>query len=227
MSVTKANRDVKSLQPLAQEACNLFLAECIKQGVNIFITEAHRSQERQNYLYAQGRTRPGKVVTWTRNSNHTGAMAWDIAVSPPLALYDKSVINKAGAIAIKFGITWGGTWKTPDTPHFEIKSTWNNPSKETINTTTTKFNLNGKIHNIDGFIKDGKTHVIARNLLEGLGLRVGWDNNKKSVTVDGKIIDFEKVIIDGKTYAVARPLLEQLGFKVGFDASSKTVTVNK
>lgn len=231
MSVTTACRDIKQLTPLAQEACSLFLEECKKQGVSIFLTETYRSQQRQDWLYQQGRTRPGQVVTWTRSSNHTPRMAWDIAVSPPNNLYDAKIIAKAGAIAGKLGITWGGTWKTPDTPHFEIKSNWKppatSPSQVNIKNEKTKFNLNGKIFTIDGFIKDGKTHVITRDLLEGLGLKVGWDNNKKLVTVNDKTIDFEKVVIDGKTYAVARPLLEQLGFKVGWDAPSKTVIVTK
>lgn len=124
MDITRACRDIKELNPLAQQACNLFLAECKRQGVNIFITETYRSQARQNYLYEQGRTRSGQVVTWTKNSNHTGRMAWDVAVSPPKALYDITTLNKAGAIARELGITWGGSWKTPDRPHFEIKSSW-------------------------------------------------------------------------------------------------------
>ena len=130
MSVTTSCRDINQLTPLAQVACNLFISECKKQGINVFITETYRSQERQDYLYEQGRTRPGKVVTWTRNSNHKSRMAWDIAVSPPLALYDKSVIAKAGKIAGELGIEWGGTWKTPDTPHFQINSNWKKPKEE-------------------------------------------------------------------------------------------------
>lgn len=124
MDITRACRDIDELHPLAKQACNLFLAECKKQGVNIFITETYRSQARQNYLYEQGRTRSGQVVTWTKSSNHTGRMAWDIAVSPPKALYDITTLNKAGAIAKELGITWGGGWNTPDRPHFEIKSSW-------------------------------------------------------------------------------------------------------
>ena len=33
MSVTKANRDIKSLQPIAQKACELFLNECKKKNI--------------------------------------------------------------------------------------------------------------------------------------------------------------------------------------------------
>ena len=92
-NVTKANRDIKSLQPLAQQAAQLFLDMCKARGIDIFVTEYHRSQERQDYLYEQGRTRPGNIVTWTRNSNHTSGYAWDITVNPPYDLYDTSIIG--------------------------------------------------------------------------------------------------------------------------------------
>lgn len=130
MSVTKANRDIKSLQPIAQKACELFLNECKKRNIPIFITETHRSQARQDYLYEQGRTRPGQIVTWTRSSNHTGGYAWDIAVNPPHELYDAKIIAKAGKVAKELGIEWGGTWKEQDTPHFQVDKNWKAPTTE-------------------------------------------------------------------------------------------------
>lgn len=123
-------RDIGALTPLAQQACDLFLAECKRRGISIFITETYRSQARQDYLYEQGRTRPGNIVTWTRNSNHTGRMAWDIAVNPPLALYDYATLHIAGQAAKDLGITWGGEWDTPDRPHFEITKDWKPPEEE-------------------------------------------------------------------------------------------------
>ncbi|MFJ8458420.1 M15 family metallopeptidase [Lysinibacillus xylanilyticus] len=128
-SVTTTCRDLAELLPAAQTACRILFQECFKVGIkNIFITETYRSQERQNYLYAQGRTRPGQIVTWTLNSNHKSRLAWDIAVGPPQSLYDVNTLNKVGAIAKKLGITWGGTWTgNIDRPHFEVKSTWKMP----------------------------------------------------------------------------------------------------
>lgn len=123
-TVTMANRDIKSLQPIAQQACELFLDECKNKNIPIFITETHRSQARQDYLYEQGRTRPGNIVTWTKNSNHTAGYAWDIAVTPPHDLYDSKIIAKAGQVAKELGIEWGGTWNTPDTPHFQVSNAW-------------------------------------------------------------------------------------------------------
>ena len=125
-SVTTTCRDLAELLPAAQTACRLLFQECYKAGIkNIFITETYRSQERQKYLYAQGRTRPGQIVTWTLNSNHKSRLAWDIAVGPPQSLYDVTTLNRVGAIARKLGITWGGDWiGSIDRPHFEVKPTW-------------------------------------------------------------------------------------------------------
>jgi len=130
-SVTQTCRDLSELTAAAQIACRLLFQECFKAGiVDIFITETYRSQTRQNYLYEQGRTRPGQVVTWTRNSNHTSRRAWDIAVAPPRNLYDISTLSKVGAIAKKLGIEWGGYWEAGkyDAPHFEIPTTWKMPA---------------------------------------------------------------------------------------------------
>lgn len=177
MSVKQACRDIKQLNPLAQQACNLFLAECKKQGANIFITETYRSQARQNWLYEQGRTRKGQVVTWTRNSNHTGRMAWDIAVSPPSKLYDRNIITKAGRIADKLGIEWGGNWKTPDMPHFQINSNWKMP-KGVHKVEKTKINLNGKIKEVDTVRIDGNNYIKLRDLADNK-IVVDYDSVRK------------------------------------------------
>jgi peptidoglycan L-alanyl-D-glutamate endopeptidase CwlK len=124
--VMKTCRDINELLPVAQKACKLFLEECKKANLDIFITETYRSQERQNYLFEQGRSREGDKVTWTKMSNHTSRLAWDIGVNKPKYLYDEETLNKAGEIAKKLGIIWGGTWpkgKT-DKPHFEVNKNW-------------------------------------------------------------------------------------------------------
>lgn len=165
MSVKQSNRDIKALQPLAQEACQSFLEECKKRGVGIFITETHRSQARQDYLYEQGRTRPGNKVTWTRNSNHKGGWAWDIAVSPPKALYDNTVISQAGKIAGELGIEWGGTWKTKDNPHFQINKDWVNP-KGGYTVQKTIIELNGVVKEVDTVNIEGTNFIKLRDLAD-------------------------------------------------------------
>lgn len=136
--VTQTCRDVSQLSPQAQTAIRAFFYECSRQGINVFVTETYRSQARQNYLYEQGRTRlydatgkKLKVVTWTKSSRHTSRLAWDIAhvTTNPEDLYNIGVLTKAGAIARKLGITWGGDWKSNiDRPHFEVTSGWRLPA---------------------------------------------------------------------------------------------------
>lgn len=126
MSVTTVCKDISELTAAAQKACRLFLSECERRGLKVRITETYRSQDRQNYLYEQGRTRPGKVVTWTHNSRHTSRRAWDICQNVRGQEYvSKAFFKACGDAAKKYGITWGGLWSTPDTPHFEIPKNWN------------------------------------------------------------------------------------------------------
>jgi peptidoglycan L-alanyl-D-glutamate endopeptidase CwlK len=47
-------------------------------GHHSTMSEGFRTQARQDWLYAQGRTRPGDIVTWTHNSDHSTGMAADI-----------------------------------------------------------------------------------------------------------------------------------------------------
>ncbi len=129
-------KDITELNPKAQEACNLFLQECSRKGLKVRITETYRSQERQNELYAQGRTAKGNIVTWTKKSRHTSRMAWDICQNVKGQEYsDNNFFKNCGKIAEDLGIIWGGNWKTPDRPHFEINESWSYEGEETMTIT--------------------------------------------------------------------------------------------
>lgn len=49
-------------------------------GSEVSVVESVRSQQRQDNLFAQGRSAPGNVVTWTQNSAHTRGQAADVIV---------------------------------------------------------------------------------------------------------------------------------------------------
>lgn len=169
MSVTTTCRDLNELTEQAQKACSLFLKECKNQGLNILVTETYRSQERQNYLYEQGRTRPGKVVTWTKSSRHTSRMAWDVCKNVKGHEYDDAgFFRKCGEIAARLGITWGGNWDSPDTPHFEIDKSWK-PPMDTI-----KINLNGAIKEVEAINKNGHNYVKLQDLRDNY-IEIGYD----------------------------------------------------
>lgn len=49
-------------------------------GHKVTIVETVRSQTRQDALFEQGRSAPGQVVTWTRNSRHADGLAADVMI---------------------------------------------------------------------------------------------------------------------------------------------------
>lgn len=182
MSVTKACRDMNELTPLAKKACDLFLKKCRKAGLNIFITETYRSQERQNYLYEQGRIRPGQVVTWTKSSRHTSRRAWDIACNGSV-LYDMEMLRKAGSIAKSLGITWGGTWdKSPDYPHFEIEANWKEPEGDEEMVETSVIVIDGKSIPVRRILKEGTNYIAVRDIASAIGFNISNKGNTPVLT---------------------------------------------
>lgn len=79
------------------------------------------------FLYAQGRTKPGKIVTQrngtTNPSNHQSSLAADFAMKSkhgPIVWNDDAFWDYLGHCARAAGLTWGGDWKSPvDKPHIE------------------------------------------------------------------------------------------------------------
>jgi len=161
------SRDLNELLPEARGACSLFLAECKKRNIPIFITQTYRPQEEQNELYARGRSKPGVVVTWTLKSKHTDRLAWDIASEPKNVgeLYHTATLEKAGEVAKELGIEWGGTWDAPDMPHFQIKKgqivTYKGDD-EVVEQISVK--LNGVVKKIDVIKKDGFNYVKLQDI---------------------------------------------------------------
>ena len=120
--------DRSKLHPWLDQKLTVLLKKCEKQGIYLIITEGFRSKEYQDSLYAQGRTKPGKIVTnakgSTWSSQHMWGIAFDIAINDSKLLYDAATIRKVAVIAKGIGLGWGGDWKSiVDTPHFYL-SEW-------------------------------------------------------------------------------------------------------
>lgn len=107
--------------------------------VDFKVIEGVRTPERQRELYAQGRTTPGPVVTWTLQSNHFRQRdgfghAVDLLPAPydwkATAPFDEvaRAMRLAGEI-LGIPIRWGADWDRDgrprekgetDSPHFEL-----------------------------------------------------------------------------------------------------------
>jgi len=84
------------------------------------IAEVRRTAERQRQLYAQGRTAPGPVVTWTLHSKHIRGRAFDFDFVNASDQADDEAWLTAGEIGRGLGLTWGGEWGVQDLRHFEL-----------------------------------------------------------------------------------------------------------
>jgi peptidoglycan L-alanyl-D-glutamate endopeptidase CwlK len=117
------SRKIEDLHPKLQELCRKHIAACKAKGVDIIVTNTLRDTEYQASLYAQGRTKPGSIVT---NMQQIGPHGFGLAYDIVPVVYGKAVWNNPrlwvviGEEGKKLGLTWGGDWKSiVDKPHFE------------------------------------------------------------------------------------------------------------
>lgn len=127
--VDTPNRDLSLLAPAFRAAVNAAVAECSGRGFPVKVNEGFRSQGRQNWLYQQGRTRPGPKVTnapTSLTSWHGYGLAVDVIHATKA--YKPAGSNVAGnnkwfadvaAIFKAHGCKWGGDWTKPDRPHMQ------------------------------------------------------------------------------------------------------------
>ncbi len=115
-------RSASELTPEMQILYAQFETEMFKAGIQYILTCTYRSQEEQDRLYALGRTEPGTKVTWVKKSRHTDREAFDIAILKDGKITWKTEdYSDAGRIGEEVGLVWGGSWKTKDAPHFELR----------------------------------------------------------------------------------------------------------
>lgn len=151
-------RDTSELNVLVQVMLSLALAEIRKQGVTPLVVETYRTKERQYSLYGQGRTvalcigagmpaakakkyaKPSLTrCTWTLNSIHIQRKAVDvIPMRNGKAIWDSSDKDTKVIIKVmqKYGFEAGANWKkSPDSPHYQVKGTFNKVFSKKKNTT--------------------------------------------------------------------------------------------
>lgn len=110
-----------TLDPRFRDQALHLVAHLRVSGFPAVISEARRSAARQAALYAQGRWRPGPIVTNTMTSKHVEGRAIDIDMCGyPPATVPQWVWDYAGRVGEHFGLTWGGRWRLRDYRHFEI-----------------------------------------------------------------------------------------------------------
>ncbi|MDE3837949.1 peptidase M15 [Bacillus methanolicus] len=122
----KAEKKLAGVHPTVSAKARQLISLAYKEGINVIITQGLRTIEEQNALYAQGRTKPGKIVTNARGgySYHNFGLAFDFAVLNADGSVNWNVDVKwkrVGQIGKSLGLEWGGDWKDfKDYPHFQM-----------------------------------------------------------------------------------------------------------
>lgn len=131
----KSAARLEGLQPVVKAAAEALIERCNSRGVQIIITQGLRTIAEQDALYAQGRTKPGSIVTNARGgySNHNFGWAIDFALLLPdgrtvswdtLRDDDKDSLPDWSEVveeAKKLGFEWGGDWRSfLDLPHLQM-----------------------------------------------------------------------------------------------------------
>lgn len=112
----------KNLDPEFRAKLDAFEQCLLASGIKVKLVCGYRSIEEQNRLYAQGRTKPGRIITNARGgcSWHNFGLAADYAFVIGGQLSWNGPWNVFGRIARQCGLEWGGDWKRfPDRPHVQ------------------------------------------------------------------------------------------------------------
>lgn len=120
----KNSRNLEDLHPYVAFLARELKAKCALEGIEIIFTQTLRDIEYQDSLYAQGRTKPGKIVTQARGgySMHNFGLAFDVVPvdARRQPVWESPEWPRIGAIGQSIGLEWGGAWKTMiDRPHFQ------------------------------------------------------------------------------------------------------------
>ncbi|MCB6610178.1 M15 family metallopeptidase [[Clostridium] symbiosum] len=120
-------RDITMCHPRLQELASELVKVCAEQGLIIKIGETLRTVAEQDELYAQGRTKPGNIVTNARGSSYSSQHQWGIAFdffrNDGQGAYNESrnFFGRVGAAGKQIGLGWGGDWKSiVDKPHLYL-----------------------------------------------------------------------------------------------------------
>ena len=110
------SRDINQLSPRVHDLAVRFLNEAEKSHIEVIIISTYRDVEYQDYLYAQGRTRPGKIITYAKGgqSFHQYRCAFDVLPmqgKTPIWNASDPAYEQLGAIGKAIGLEWAGDWK--------------------------------------------------------------------------------------------------------------------
>ncbi|WP_025691967.1 M15 family metallopeptidase [Paenibacillus zanthoxyli] len=217
----KSSAKLAGLNPAVHAAAAALIERCYACGIPILITQGLRTMAEQDTLYAQGRTKPGAIVTNARGgySYHNYGLAVDFALLLPDGknvswdmLRDGNEDRLADwgqvvQIAKTFGFEWGGDWSGfKDFSHLQMT-----------------FGL--ALDRLRAGERPSEAAMAAVNdLLKKNETLIKEDKAVVAVHVNG-VKAADGVLDKGITYVPARMLAEAMGGKISYDPKTRTVNI--
>lgn len=217
----KSAARLSRLHPVVLAAATALIERCYKRNIPILITQGLRTIAEQDALYAQGRTKPGAVVTNARGgySYHNYGLAVDFALLLPngssvswdmfrdgnnnLIADWQEVVQEAKAL----GFEWGGEWASfKDYPHFQM----------TFGLTLTQLRAG---------TKPSKAAMEAIYSMITPKEEQNLNSDVMAVIKVNGIKVADGVLEKGVTYVPVRVIAEALGARVGYDSATRTVDI--
>lgn len=103
-----------------------------QKGYTLIVAEGLRTVEKQNEYYAQGRTKPGNIITYKKggqsNHNFGEAVDFDFIINGRRSNASSNNWKLIGDLAKQLGLIWGGDWKNfKDLRHVEMPKNYTSP----------------------------------------------------------------------------------------------------
>jgi peptidoglycan L-alanyl-D-glutamate endopeptidase CwlK len=120
---------LSGVKPVLAQAATRIIEAARRAGYVLIVAEGFRTVAQQNIYYAQGRTAPGKIITYTKGNEgkHTRgeAVDFDFVVG---GVQSNSLSNNwaiVGQLAKSLGLVWGGDWiNLRDYRHIEMPNNY-------------------------------------------------------------------------------------------------------
>lgn len=224
-----SNRNIADLNPRFQQMVKDLLVQgqaATTGGWKLFITDGLRTMQEQTDLYAQGRTKPGKIVTNAKagQSAHNYGMAVDLAFQKNGALsYDAALYRPVYDLARKLGFFLGADWTSfKDYPHFELPN-WEKEKDMTASTTSpAKIYSEAELTEVR-LARDENWNKYQQSLVENA--KLSDENNivKKQLSdeKDAHTKDLELIAIELNVPADMSKIVPEVKACIGFEDQAK------
>jgi peptidoglycan LD-endopeptidase CwlK len=122
----RSAKNIQTLHPTLQPLATELIEQAVAQGINCKVISGFRSYDEQDKIYAQGRSKPGKIVTHAKGGQswHNFGTAFDVGIfskDGKKYLGESNMYALVGQIGKRLGLEWGGDWDFVDEPHFQLK----------------------------------------------------------------------------------------------------------